>query len=115
MTDYIQTRSGVATQIQTNYKYKNRVCVITIVRVRNPLQKVPSFMHCAGADFISYNSHAVPIHVSIHPMERDGMWPELVIHRSSVIMIQEEPSVEMKKEDAIVRHCICDAHRMCSF
>ena len=45
-------------EIQTNKEYSVYMCVITSVRVRSPLQKVPSFMHCTSADFICicYNS-----------------------------------------------------------
>ena len=46
-------RLTINTRIECIYVCDHEcVCVC----VRNPLQKVPSFMHCAGTDFIYYNS-----------------------------------------------------------
>ena len=50
------------------------MCVITSVRVRNPLQKVPSFMHCAGADFIYYINDSSLVPDLTNYLIRSG-WP----------------------------------------
>ena len=40
-------------EIQTDYKYKNRVYICVCAREKS-ITKVPSFMHCAGAGLIYY-------------------------------------------------------------